>query len=662
MSQASDENKDRMFVEHNGASPMTDIEKNRPPPAKDSLEFARSVVDTVREPLLILDSQLRVKAANRSFYRVFAVAPAETEERLIYELGNGQWDIPRLRSLLEEVLPKEHSFQDLEIVHDFEGIGRRRMLLNGRKLWQEGNHSELILLAIEDITRLWRTEIELKDSRERYRLIVEGATAYAIFTTDMHGMVTTWNPGAELIFGYSESEMLGQDARIIFTPADRDAGAAEVELRTAEADGRALDERWHLRKGGERFWANGLVMPLRDDADQTRGFLKILRDMSQQRELEVSLRQRSADLEVADTHKNEFLAMLAHELRNPLAAVRNALTLVTRSGTAENIQWSLDVINRQVLNFGVLIDDLLDVARITQGKLQLRRERVDATQLIHQAIDTVRPLIDERRHELLLSFTAAGFQLDADPTRVEQIIVNLLTNAAKYTPPGGRIQLTAGGEDGELVVRVRDNGVGIAPQLLPRLFELFTQADRSLARSEGGLGIGLTVVRSLTEMHGGTITASSEGPGMGSEFVLRLPVTEALAEDAGGAAPASEVAGLRRSLKVLVVDDNADTAKGMARLLELSGHAARAVFDGSEAIEMAHKDCPDVVLLDIGLPGMDGFEVAAELREGPCSGALLIAVSGYGDEESRRRSKDAGFDHHFVKPVDYDSLFALLTR
>src|SRR4051794_26180350 len=532
---------------------MSDIENHRSPPAKDSLEFVQSIVDTVREPLLILDSQLRVKAANRSFYEAFAVTPRETEDRLIYELGYGQWDIPQLRSLLEEILPSKHAFRDLEMVHDFEGLGRRRMLLNGRRIWREGNHSELILLAIEDITDLWRAEVELRDSRERYRLILESATSYAIFTTDMQGMVTTWNPGAEITFGYTEAEILGQDARIIFTPGDREAGAAEVEMRTAEAEGRALDERWHLRKGGERFWANGLVMPLKDDADQTRGFLKILRDMSQQRELEESLRRRSADLEEADTHKNEFLAMLAHELRNPLAAVRNALTLAARSGTTEDIQWSLDVINRQVLNFGILIDDLLDVSRITQGKIQLHKELLDAARIVHQSVETVKPLIDERKHELILSFTSTGLRLDADPTRIEQILVNVLTNAAKYTPAGGRIQVTAGTEDGEVVFRVRDNGVGIAPALLPRLFELFTQADRTLARSEGGLGIGLTVARSLAEMHGGTITASSEGPGQGSEFVLRLPVAEAAAEEADGSPQAQVEVGVRRRLKVLVV-------------------------------------------------------------------------------------------------------------
>src|SRR3954451_13899366 len=374
---------------------MSNIESNRPPAAKDSLEFAQCIVDAVREPLVILDDQLRVRSANRSFYQAFAVEPAETEGRLIYELGNGQWNIPRLRTLLEEILPKDRSFCDLEVEHVFEAIGRKRMLRTGRKIAREGNHAELILLAIEDITELWRAEVELRDSRERYRLIVEGPAGYAIFTTDLQGMVTTWNPGAERIFGSTEAEMLGQDARVIFTPADREAGAAEIEMRTAEAEGRALDERWHLRKGGERFWANGLVMPLRDDADRTRGFLKILRDMSQQQALEESLRRRSADLERADTHKNEFLAMLAHELRNPLAAVRNALTLASRSVSSEDIQWSLDVINRQVLNFGLLIDDLLDVSRITQGKLQLRRERVDATRLVHQAVETVRPLIVE---------------------------------------------------------------------------------------------------------------------------------------------------------------------------------------------------------------------------------------------------------------------------
>ena len=234
----------------------------------------------------------------------------------------------------------------------------------------------------------------------------------------------------------------------------------------------------------------------------------------------------AAKLADADRHKNEFLAMLAHELRNPLAAIRNAVEVAARSGTKEDLEWSRDVTARQVGNFAHLIDDLLDVSRITEGKIQLRKELIDAAPVIRHAVEAVRPLVEERKHELLLSFTSTDLRLEADPTRLEQILVNLLTNAAKYTPSGGRIQLIAGVEGDEVVFRVRDNGVGIPPELLPRMFDLFAQGDRSLARSEGGLGIGLTLVRSLAELHGGTVTATSDGPGKGSEFVVRLPAAE----------------------------------------------------------------------------------------------------------------------------------------
>jgi PAS domain S-box-containing protein len=632
-------------------------------------DLAEDITETVREPLLILDAGLRIESANAAFYRTFHLPVGSATGRSVYDLADGGWDIPRLHALLEEILPAEKTAHDYEIDHTFRGLGRRRMLLNARVVSRQsgpsfgtGEETGLILLAIEDVTERWRAELELRESRQRYRLIVESATSYAIFTTDMRGFVTTWNPGAVNIFGYSEGEMLGADIRIVFTPEDRAVGQADIEMRVAEADGRALDERWHMRKNGERFWANGLVMPLRDDSERTCGFLKILRDMSEQRELEESLRKRTNDLERVDASRNEFLAMLAHELRNPLAAIRNAVAVVTHSGSKQNVDWGMAVIDRQVRNFTHLIDDLLDVARITQGKIHLKRELIDVIPLVHHAAEAAMPLMQERNHDFSISFNSASLRIDADPTRLEEILVNLLSNAAKYTPVGGQIRLTAGAEGAEAVFRVRDNGVGLAPEMLTNIFDLFTQADRSLARSEGGLGIGLTVVRTLTEMHGGRVTASSEGIGKGSEFVARFPLAEAAGPEsaAASAPPAAAGASIRR---ILVVDDSVDTAVGLAMLLRLSGHWVRTANSGVEAIELAREFRPQVVLLDIGLPGMDGFHVAAALRrEEHAKDAYLIAISGYGDDDARARSAEAGFDRHLLKPLDIETLEDLLKQ
>ena len=629
---------------------------------QEALTYAQGIIDTVRDPLLVLDAGLRVRSASRSFYEAFGVTPEETKGRPVYELGKGQWDVPQLRTLLEDVLPKDTSFRDFEVEHAFEGLGRRRMLLNGRKVRRPGAGSELILLSIEDVTPTWRAGVDFADNRERYRVIVEGATGFAIFTFDTEGVITSWNVGAEAMLGYSEAEILGQHFRVIFTPEDVEARQADQEMRTAAAEGRALDERWHLKKGGEPFWAQGLVMPLKDDSGETRGFLKIIRDKTEERRLQDALKRRTEELEEADIHKNEFLAMLAHELRNPLAAIRNAVTLAARSGTKEDLEWSREVTSRQVENFSHLVDDLLDVSRITQGKIQLRKEVVEAGPVLRHAVEAVRPLVEERKHQLLLSFTSTDLRIEADPTRLEQMLVNLLTNAAKYTPSGGRIQLIAGVEGGEFVCRVRDNGVGIPPELLPRMFDLFAQADRSLARSEGGLGIGLTLVRSLAELHGGTVTATSEGPDKGSEFVLRLPAAVSPAAPGDGL-PRGPDKTPRRGLRILVVDDNEDTAHGMARLLRLTGHTVWVAHNGPDALARGREHTPEVVVLDIGLPGMDGYEVADLLRkEDCCESAVIIAVSGYGQEQARGRSGAAGFDHHLVKPVDFEELLAVMKQ
>jgi signal transduction histidine kinase len=389
-----------------------------------------------------------------------------------------------------------------------------------------------------------------------------------------------------------------------------------------------------------------------------------LRDRQRQyaRRADFVERERQAQaLRENDRHKDEFLAMLAHELRNPLAAVNNALTVLKMSEDEESRNWASDVVERQVRQLVRLIDDLLDVSRITSGKIRLRKEYVDAGLVLDQAIESARPLIDERRHTLTVSVERGQLPLHADVTRVGQIALNLLTNAAKYTEDGGRIQLTAQREGEQVVIRVRDNGMGIPPERLPEMFRLFAQGDRSLARSEGGLGIGLTIVQKLAEMHGGSVEARSEGPGMGSEFIVRLP----LEQKPGGPVPEVQQGHIPagKGYRILVVDDNADTVLGMVRFLKLLGNEVIAVQDGPTAIERARTFQPEFVLLDIGLPGMDGYRVASALREEEANKhTIIIAVSGYGQEGDRQRSQAAGFDHHLVKPVDFDSLISLLGR
>ena len=440
---------------------------------------------------------------------------------------------------------------------------------------------------------------------------------------------------------------------------------------------RAENEAWQSETGDPedtKSLSGSLTVPLFAHGGRRWGFLRLSDkyegDFTENDEaLVVQLAQMAStafenarlydELREKDRRKDEFLAMLAHELRNPLSAVDHAVHVTTVSRSAEHIDWCMDVVSRQAKHLSRLIDDLLDVSRITRGKIQLRKAQLDPYRVLYLAIEAVRPLIDQRGHDLTLSFGPPA-PIEADPTRLEQILVNLITNAAKYTEEGGHIKLSAGVEGSEFVIKVRDNGVGIAPAMVSQMFELFAQGDRSLARSEGGLGIGLTLARSLAEMHGGSLTALSEGPGKGSEFVVRLPAEASSTNENEEGETLSPMAKNRCS-RILVVDDNVDTARGMEILLKLHGHDVHAANDGRAALQAAEALRPDVVLLDIGLPGMDGYQVAAKLREDQnLKGTVIIAVSGYAQEEDRRRSRAAGFDHHMVKPVDHKALMRLL--
>ena len=909
--------------------------------------YAQNIVDTVREPLLILDATLRVRSANRAFYQTFHVSPGETEGRLIYELGNGQWDIPDLRTLLEDIIPKSSVFDDFELEHTFPMIGRRVMLLNARKL-EAGHQGELLVLAMEDVTARKRadeallkagalqsaifnsanfssiatdekgviqifnvgaermlgyaavdvmntiTPADISDPQEviarakalsaelgttitpgfealvfkaargiediyeltyirkdgsrfpamvsvtalrddhsviigylligtdntaRKRaeeaLLKAGALQSAIFNsanfssiaTDEKGVIQIFNVGAERMLGYAAVDVMNT-----ITPADISdpqeviarAKALSAELGTTITPGfealvfkaaRGIEDIYELtyiRKDGSRFPAMVSVTALRDDHSVIIGYLLIgtdntarnqveaermlldqrvrdqqfytrsliesnidalittdprgiitdvnkqmealtgctrdeligapfkdhftnperaeagikavlgegkvtdyeltarardgretvvsynattfhdrarklqgvfaaARDITERSRLERQMREQAAELGDLDRRKDEFLAMLSHELRSPLAPIANAVQLLRLQQGNESLiqQQARGIIERQMGQLQHLVDDLLEVSRITTGKVQLRREPVTVCGIVQGVVETVRPLIEQRRHELTVSLPPEPIWLHADAARLEQVMVNLLTNAAKYTEEGGHVWLTVQQEGNECVLRVRDTGVGITTALLPRIFDLFTQAERSLDRSQGGLGIGLALVQRLTDLHGGKVEAHSV-LGQGSEFVVRLPVLPT--DTSQPPSPVTETGQPTiRPLRVLVVDDNEDAVLSFAMLLKASGHDVRTAHDGPAAVQAALDYRPSVVLLDIGLPGLNGYEVAKRIRQHPLlKNVVLVALTGYGRDSDRQTSLQAGFNHHLVKPARLEQLQQIL--
>jgi PAS domain S-box-containing protein len=362
------------------------------------------------------------------------------------------------------------------------------------------------------------------ETDEQFRLLVEGVKDYAIFLIDPQGHIVTWNPGAERLLGYAAGEIIGKPYSVIFTPEDAMRGEPEQELRTALHAGRSEDVRWHVRKDGTRLWGDGTVTPLKENGGQLRCFAKVLRDRTDQKEQEELLRNRAEALADANEQKNVFLATLAHELRNPLAGIVNAMNIL-RMLIKDNptLDQPVKIIERQAAHLRRLVDDLNDVARISTGKVQLRKERVELAAVVQNAVEAVRPLIESRRHNLAVSLPPAAIYLEADPVRLQQVLANLLTNAARYTDEGGQITLSGTVQDSEVVVRVRDTGIGIAPAMLPRIFDLFTQLTPAASQMQGGLGIGLTLVKNLVELHHGSVQARSDGVGKGSEFTVRLP-------------------------------------------------------------------------------------------------------------------------------------------
>jgi len=520
-----------------------------------------------------------------------------------------------------------------------------------------------------DISERRSAERALREVEERYRVLVEQVTDYAIFRTDTLGRATTWNEGVKRVLGFERDEFVGVDiSATIFMQEDLRAGVPQRELEEAAMAGSAGNDRWMRRKDGQRFFANGTTTALRENSREISGFAKVMRDQTGKRQAEEALRSReeqlksySLELSEAASRKNEFLAMLGHELRNPLAAISHGLDLQGRvlddPPRAEDLR---SMMVRQTTRIVALLDQLLDIARVISGKVELSKETVDLADVVRTAVETVKPLLDAHERELVLSVPEHSPLVVGDLVRLTQIVENLLSNAVKYTNGGGRIELTVEAIQDTARITVRDDGIGMNAELLPHIFEVFTQAPRALDRAKGGLGLGLPLAQRLVEMHGGHVFAESPGLGRGSTFVVTLPCTyqarPARADELRG-----ELAlfGPVSSRRVLIVDDEADTAETLAELLEEDGHHALAVHEGREALDVLESFHPDVVLLDIGLPGMDGYDVATRLRQrDPERKIFVVAVTGYQTDPARL--KEAGFDEHLLKPPDLRRLRKLL--
>ncbi|HEY7914218.1 MAG TPA: ATP-binding protein [Blastocatellia bacterium] len=499
-----------------------------------------------------------------------------------------------------------------------------------------------------------RREQQLRHSERLYRAIGESIN-YGIWVCEASGKNIYASESFLKLVGLTQEECSEFGWGRVLHPDDIETTMAAWTECVREG---TFWEREHRFLGVDGKWHYILArgVPISDDDGNILCWAGINLDIS-------ALKQTEQALQEADRRKDEFLAMLAHELRNPLAPIRNAAQVMRKMDTPDpQLHWARDVIDRQVEDLTHLVDDLLDVSRITQGKVTLKKERVDLESVVARAVETSRPLIDARKHEFAITLPPEPVQLEGDLTRLGQVVSNLLNNAAKYTEEGGKIWLAAERAGDELVLRVRDTGIGIPAETLPHVFDLFSQADRSLDRSQGGLGIGLTLVRSLVEMHGGKVEASSDGPGHGSQFVVRLPALPEYAQEARFA-PSSDGAPVKSATcRILVVDDNVDSAESLVLLLRLYGHEVLMAHDGPETIEAARSFNPQIVLLDIGLPGMSGYEVAAALRaEHGATRLLLVALTGYGREEDRRRALESGFDYHIVKPIDPDILQSLIS-
>jgi PAS domain S-box-containing protein len=613
-------------------------------------EYTKTILNAVIDPLVVLGEGLRVETANRAFYDWFGASREQTQGIPLRILGDDRWNASDLWSSLQETLTHNREFPTIEFEGSFPNIGRRTVLLDARHLGRDGN--ALVLLAFRDITERKRAEQALGESEKQNeflgKLIRSAAQPVVVGYAD--GRISLTNNAFECLTGFSADE-LRSIGWVAITPVEwRDL---EFEkLAQQRLDGLPVRyEKEYITKSGSRVPVELLLHMVPDAAGAPEYYYSLVTDISARKQAEQAARE-------ADRRKDAFLATLSHELRNPLAPIRTAALLLQSPNVSEEDRVrSRAIISRQVIHMASLLDDLLDLSRVSRGAVALKKTWVDLNAVLEAAVETAQPLMDAKKHRLQIDAVTAPVQLHADAVRLTQVVSNLLTNAAKYTDPGGKIALKVCVEQKCLSISVLDNGVGIAPEMQSRIFDMFSQVEPEQERA-GGLGIGLALAKGLVELHDGELKVTSGGREKGAEFTVTLPL-----ECAAPSEPIALESGSERVLqtipsrRIVIADDNRDGAAMLAMLLELDGHETHLAHDGAEAFEVISSVHPQIAILDIGMPGLNGYELAARIRAQPWGESMiLIAVTGWGDEDHKQATRTAGFNHHFTKPVD-PSLF-----
>jgi PAS domain S-box-containing protein len=621
---------------------------------RDEQRF-RQLAEAIPQIVWTAGSEGTVDYFNKRWYEYTGMTPPQSLEDDGWKAVIHPDDIDPLQTVRSSAVGLGEVFESEFRLRNREGAYRWHLVRSVPSLDETGHVSRRFGTAV-DIDDRVRAEQALQESENYFRVMAASIPQLA-WMASPDGSIFWFNKRWYEYVGSTFEEMKGWGWQSVHDPAE--LPRVLEKFKAAFESGSPWEDTFPLRRfDGEMRPHLSRAMPVKDEQGNIVRWFGTNTDITDRIRMEASLKE-------ADRRKDVFLATLAHELRNPLAPIRNALYLMKApDDEGRGYEAERAMAERQVNHLARLVDDLMDVSRINEGKIELRKEEVLVSSIVERAVETVRSSSIDRGHELVVEVPDEPIRLLADPTRLEQILWNLLNNAIKYTEPSGRISLSVGREAGAIVVRVRDSGIGIDPELRPQIFEMFVQAGHRPGRSQGGLGIGLSLVRNLVGMHGGTISVSSEGPGLGSEFVVSLPDTEGKA----GRPPTSEspagarVASTPVRRRVLVVDDNRDAADTLGRVLKrIYGQDVEVAYDGPSALDAADSFRPQLIFLDIGMPGMDGYEVARRLRERPLlDETLLVALTGWGQEQDKRQSKQAGFDRHLVKPVDPDAIRAIL--